>query len=65
MIGCGSPMSWERFDGEGERKGPLLRYRKGRREGEGFKEVEEAPLWRTRSDSSDLGFRLWVKQWKL
>jgi hypothetical protein len=27
----------------GQRKGPLLRYRKGR-EGEGFKEVEEAPL---------------------
>lgn len=65
MIGCGSPMGWERFDG-GERKGPLLRYRKERREGEGFKEVEEAPLWRTRSDSSDLGFlRLWVKQRKL
>ena len=53
-------MGWERFDGGGEeRPAPLVP--EGEEEGEGFKEVEEAPLWRTRSDSSDLGFRLWVK----
>ena len=57
-------MGWERFDGGGEeRPAPLVP--EGEEEGEGFKEVEEAPLWRTRSDSSDLGFRLWVKQRKL